>query len=328
MFRCACIIPTYNGRADLVRLLDSLESQTEQFAVFVVDSSSTDGSQELAKKRVNKVIIIPADDFNHGGTRQLVVDKNPGYDIYVFLTQDTCLADNGAIKQILEPFADPEVGAVCGRQLPHLDATPLAQHARMFNYPDGVWIKTMDDVASFGIKAAFMSNSFAAYRGKTLRAVGGFPTHVIFAEDMYVAAKMLMGGWKVAYAGNAQCRHSHNYTAMDEFRRYFDIGVFHDRESWIRENFGGAGGEGMRFVKSELKFLGLRRILLWPAAIVRNVVKLVGYKLGQQESMLPIRIKRKLGMHRSYWDSPFAIQDTKKVIGEAAQSPLKTLNDS
>lgn len=102
---------------------------------------------------------------------------------------------------------------------------------------------------------------------------------------------------------------------IKEFRRYFDMGVFHARESWICEHFGGAGGEGLRYVKSELKFLGFSRIHLWPAAIVRNAVKLFGYKLGQQESLLPIKIKSKLGMHRRYWDSPFAIQNTKKVLG-------------
>ena len=304
--RIANIIPTYNGKYDLHRLLDSLERQTASLETFIVDSSSKDGTQELARERVSNVRVISSEEFSHGGTRLWMVDQNPGYEIYVFLTQDACLADAEAITRIAEPFADPNVGAVCGRQLSHHDAKPFAQHARLFNYPDGVQIKTMLDVPRLGIKAAFMSNSFAAYRKEALMAVGGFPVHVIFGEDMFVAAKMLMAGWKVAYAGNAQCRHSHNYTVMAEFRRYFDMGVFHARESWIRENFGGAGGEGLRYVKSELKYLGISRIHLWPVALVRNAVKLFGYKLGQQEATLPIGIKRKVGMHHRYWDGPFA----------------------
>ncbi len=306
MMRIACIIPTYNGRSDLARLLDSLEGQTARFDTFIVDSSSKDGTLELARDRVGNVTVIPSVEFNHGGTRQLIIDRNPGYDVYIYLTQDACLANQEAVQRIVEPFSDPEVGAVCGRQLPHLDATPLAEHARLFNYPEGVQIKAMADVPSLGIKAAFMSNSFSAYRGTALKVVGGFPLHVIFAEDMYATAKMLLSGWKVAYAGNAQCRHSHNYSMVEEFRRYFDMGVFHAREPWIRDNFGGAGGEGMRYVKSELSFLGLKRLHLWPGAIVRNAVKLVGYKLGQQDARLPIGWKRRLGMYRRYWDGPFA----------------------
>lgn len=303
--RIACIIPTYNGKVELARLLDSLQSQTAQFDTFIVDSSSKDGTLEMAKERVGHVTVIPTAEFNHGGTRQLMVDQNPGYDVYVFLTQDACLADSDAVVRICEPFADPKVGAVCGRQLPHLDATPLAQHARFFNYPECVQVKSLADVPRLGIKTVFISNSFAAYRGEALKAVGGFPVHVIFAEDMYAVAKMLLAGWKVAYAGNAQCRHSHNYTIVEEFERYFDMGVFHAREPWIRQRFGGAGGEGMRYVKSELRFLGLRRVHLWPSAILRNAAKLLGYKLGQQEASLPLRLKRKFGMYKRYWDGPF-----------------------
>ena len=44
--------------------------------------------------------------------------------------------------------------------------------------------------------------------------------------------------------------HSHNYTFFEEFKRYFDVGVFHEKESWILEEFGQASGEGANYVKS------------------------------------------------------------------------------
>lgn len=305
--RIACIIPTYNGRSELERLLNSLREQIAQFDTIIVDSSSTDGTQELARERSNNLTVISSSEFNHGGTRQQMVNASPHYDFYVFLTQDAYLEDPWAITRIIEPFFDPAVGAVCGRQLPHADANLYAQHARSFSYPDGIEIKTLADVPSMGIKTAFMSNSFAAYRSEALKAVGGFPGHVIFAEDMFVAAKMLLDGWKVAYAGNAWCRHSHNYSMIQEFERYFDMGVFHAREPWIRQQFGGAGGEGMRYVKSELKFLGFYRFYIWPNALLHSAVKLLAYKLGQNESKLPIALKKKLGMHKSYWSGPYAV---------------------
>ena len=236
----------------------------------------------------------------------MMVSKNPDYGVYVFLTQDAYLEDARAIEHLVTPFSDERVGAVCGRQLPHLDAEPLAIHARHFNYPERSRTKLISDASELGIKTPFMSNSFSAYRRTALLEVGGFPEHVILSEDMYVAAKMLMAGWKVTYASESVCRHSHNYTLAEEFRRYFDQGVFHARESWIRENFGGAGGEGLRYVKSELGFLGLSRLHLWPAAIFRNVCKLLAYKLGQLEQHLPIWLKIKMSMHKRYWHSPYA----------------------
>lgn len=304
--KVACIVPTYNGKAEFERLLDSLDRQKSELELFVVDSSSVDGTYELALSRCDNVVSIPSVEFNHGGTRQLMVDKNPSFDIYVFLTQDAYLEDPQAIAKLLMPFNDPDVGAVCGRQIPHLDASPIAQHARLFNYPKENLIKTMQDSSVFGIKTAFMSNSFAAYRADCLREIGGFPTHVIFAEDMYVAAKMLLAGFKVAYSGEAACRHSHNYTITEEFRRYFDMGVFHAREEWIRKEFGGAGGEGVKFVKSELKFLGFSKFYQWPGVIVRNAMKLCAYKLGQNERFFCPTLKKSLGMYKGYWDGPNA----------------------
>lgn len=304
--KVACIIPTYNSKQDLQRLIDTLQAQTADFELFIVDSSSRDGTAEFAHSRCNNVLSIPDQEFNHGGTRQLMVDNNPAYDVYVFLTQDAYLEDVQAIEKIVAPFSDEKIAAVCGRQLPHLDAQPLAVHARNFNYPDCSLIKSLSDAPELGIKTPFMSNSFSAYRGTALLEVGGFPEHVILSEDMYVAARLLLAGWKVAYASDAVCRHSHNYTLVEEFRRYFDQGVFHAREAWIRQSFGGAGGEGLRYVKSELAFLGLSRLHLWPAAILRNACKLLAYKLGQKERQLSLGLKRKLSMHKRYWDSPFA----------------------
>lgn len=304
--KIACIVPTYNGKNDLNRLLDSLTTQTQKFDLYIVDSSSKDGTFELAQSRCENVLSISSKDFNHGGTRQLMIDRNPDYDIYVFLTQDAYLEDPEAIQRIVSPFRDADVAAVCGRQLPHLDANPLAQHARSFNYPPVTKIKSLSDSSQLGIKTAFMSNSFAAYRRIAMLEVNGFPRHVIFAEDMYTTAKMLIAGWKVTYQGDACCRHSHNYSLIEEFQRYFDMGVFHAREPWIRETFGGTGGEGLNYVKSELSYLGLTRVYLWPSAIIRNALKLFAYKLGQKESLMPIKLKKKLGMYKRYWDSPYA----------------------
>jgi rhamnosyltransferase len=305
-FRTIIFIPTWNGGDDLVRLFSSIEKQTQQFEVCVVDSSSTDGTVKLVQENGAGLIIIPKHDFNHGGTRQMMIDRFPDYDIYTFLTQDVFLENPDAIERIIAPFSEPSVGAACGRQTPHHDANPFAAHARLFNYPDKSRIKSKTDAEDLGIKTPFLSNSFAAYRKTALEDAGGFPRHVILAEDMYVAARMLILGWRVAYVADACCRHSHNYSYLEEFRRFFDTGVFHSREPWIRAEFGQTGGEGMRYIRSEISYLGLRRIYLWPSAIFRNALKLIGYRLGHAERMQPVWLKKRMSMHRNFWDSEFA----------------------
>lgn len=305
--KVACVIPTYNGLDDLKRLIDSLRKQSFDFDTIVIDSESKDGTAEYAKSNSDVFISIRTSEFNHGGTRSLAVELNSDYDYFIFLTQDAYLERPDALRNILEPFSDDSVGAVCGRQLPHLDANLLSQHARYFNYPTEVSErKDKSTIGLYGIKTVFISNSFSAYRASAFRAVGGFPHHVILSEDMFLAAKLVLSNWSIVYAGNAECRHSHNYTLVEEFKRYFDIGVFQSRERWISENFGGASGEGLRYIFSEIRFLGVKRFYLWPFSLFRNFVKLIGYKVGKMESKLPLNIKKKLSMHRRFWDSKFA----------------------
>lgn len=152
-----------------------------------------------------------------------------------------------------------------------------------------------------GLKTVFMSNSFSAYRLTAFRELGGFPSDTILCEDMYYTAKAVLAGYKVAYVHDALVAHSHNYSPLEEFKRYFDIGVFHTDEPWIRKAFGGAGGEGKKFILSEIFFL-LRNNPLWiPVACINNLMKFLGYKIGQKYKNIPLSIIKKFSMHTRYW---------------------------
>ena len=171
----------------------------------------------------------------------------------------------------------------------------------MFNYPAESRIKTFADIPCLGIKSAFISNSFAAYRRSALEAVGGFPTNCIVSEDTFVAAKMILSGWQIVYCAEAQVYHSHNYNYYQEFQRYFDIGVFHAREPWVRKRLGGAEGEGRRFFFSEVKFLLRKAPYLVLSACLRSAIKYLGFRTGLLEKYLPFGLKRRLSMQKSFW---------------------------
>ncbi|HBP78237.1 MAG TPA: rhamnosyltransferase, partial [Halomonas sp.] len=72
----------------------------------------------------------------------------------------------------------------------------------------------------------------------------------ILSEDMMAGARLLQQGWKLAYCADACVQHSHNYSLSAEFKRYFDVGVFHHQEQWLLAWLGKAEGEGKRFVLS------------------------------------------------------------------------------
>jgi rhamnosyltransferase len=300
-YRVACIIPTRNGGDDLRTLLTALACQDQPFDLFVIDSDSEDESREIALAAGADVVRINTREFDHGGTRQQMVDRLDEYDICVFLTQDAVPANKHALTQLVACFSDENIGAAYGRQLPKADATPFAAFLRTFNYPSLSRRQSLASIPFLGMKTAFISNSFAAYRREALQAVGGFPSGVILGEDVYAAARLIQAGWEIAYAAEAECLHSHNYSVWQEWQRYFDIGVFYGREAWIQHRFGSAGGEGKRFVIEELRYLYRDHKWLWPLSIARNAGKLVSYQLGKHERFLPHWLKKRLSMHRYFW---------------------------
>lgn len=303
MYKTVLVIPTLNGGEKFQQLLGSVSLQLLPLQrKLVIDSGSDDDTVLLAKKFGFEVVSIHRDEFNHGLTRQRAIEMLPEADVAVFLTQDAILADELALSQLVACFDDKTVGVAYGRQLPHKGAMPLEAYARLCNYPGESRVKSLADAGELGIKTAFNSNSFAAYRCDLLQKMGGFPANTILSEDMYVAAKMIVAGWKVAYCAEAQVYHSHGYSLVQEFKRYFDIGVFQSREAWIRESFGQAEGQGFRYVVSELNYLWNHdHKLLIPGALVRTVIKYLGYKLGLAEDKIPLGIKRSLSMHSRYW---------------------------
>ena len=280
--KCGLIIPTLNAGEQFKTLLTQLAAQTLPTKKLIVDSESTDGTAELAKSFGFEVLTIPRKNFNHGATRQLALEKILPLDVIIFLTQDVLLHDDESLARLVKIFdADKSVSLSYGRQLPHKNATNEAAILRAFNYPSESQLRSFDDRKIFGLKTAFASNSFAAYRVEALQNVGGFPSNVPLCEDMYVAAKMLLRGLKIYYAASAQVYHSHNYTAVQEFRRYVQIGKFHAQESWIRETFGSAESAGKKFVLMKLSTLAKKNPSDCVGAIFRDFAKFLGYRIGR-----------------------------------------------
>ena len=300
--RVAVIVPTCNAGPHWSAFSAALRSQAiPPGQVLLVDSTSDDGTYELAEAEGFQVHRIERREFNHGGTRQMALGMVPWADIVVYLTQDAVLATPDAITQLLAAFEDPAVAAAYGRQLPRPGAGPIETHARLFNYPQQSDVRDYESRHRLGIKATFMSNSFAAYRIERLVDVGGFPSNTILSEDAIVAGKLLLAGWKTAYVAEAEVYHSHRFTAAQEFRRYFDIGTLHAREKWLMLEFGLPNGEGKRFVQSELRHLARHDPWAIPSSCLRTLCKGAGYALGKRESRLPQRLKAALAMNRSYW---------------------------
>ncbi|MCQ8103177.1 glycosyltransferase [Methylomonas sp. SURF-2] len=318
MMKVGLIVPTLNAGPDWRNWLAALAQQTRQpDRLLLIDSSSSDETVAMAHDHGFEIKLIAKSRFNHGGTRQWGVEHLSDMQIIVFLTQDAILADATAIERLLAAFENPRVATAYGRQLPHKHAGPIAAHARLFNYPAQNQLRGVEDRERFGIKTVFTSNSFAAYRRSALMRVGGFPLDAIMNEDTFVVGKMLRAGWKIAYCADARVFHSHDYGFAEEFKRYFDIGVFHSQTAWLQGEFGGASGEGLRYIRSELVYLLKFAPGLLPSAWSRTGLKWLGYKLGVWHQCLPVMWRQAFSMHKVYW-----LKQPEQNFVSAASAPL------
>lgn len=296
------VVPTLNaGPLWPDWIVSLLATDVDVSNVYVIDSGSTDKTVSLAGKAGFNIESIKKESFNHGGTRQNAIASLADVDFVIYLTQDAVLASADALQKILSPFKDEQVAAVCGRQLPRQSAALIGAHARLYNYAPESSNRSIIDVDKYGLKTAFISNSFAAYRISALLEVGGFPSDVIFGEDMFVATKMLKAGYRIAYAADACVYHSHDYSLWQEMKRYFDMGVFHAREPWIRQELGGAEGEGLKFVVSEMRYLLKNAFWRIPEGMLRTFLRYTGFRLGLMEKRLPPWLKSALAMNKGYF---------------------------
>lgn len=273
------IIPTYNAGKEFEKITLMIKKQTANIKqVLVIDSSSTDETVSIADKYNFTVEIIPKTEFGHGKTRQYALDKTIT-EIVVFLTQDALLYDEFSVENLVRCLiSDEKIAAVYGRQMPYENTGILGRFARLYNYPPISKINNFDDRKEKGIKIAFLSDSFSAYKKTLLNKIGGFPD-VNFGEDTYAAAKLLMNGYKTAYCAEAKVYHSHDYGLIEQYKRNKEIGKFHRQEKWLLETFGKAEGEGLKFVINEAKYLVKNgKFYYLPIAFLHNGVKYLGYK--------------------------------------------------
>ncbi|CAM4330657.1 rhamnosyltransferase [Paenibacillus endophyticus] len=297
--RVSVIIPTLNAGPDLNELLKRLKQQSlPPCELIVIDSSSNDGTAELAREAGALVIPVKRSEFDHGGTRNHAAMLAKG-DILMFMTQDAMPRDEKLIEELVKPLLMTEKNVYAyARQLAKPEANVLERLAREHNYPAESKLKSYEDIDRLGIKTFFCSNVCSAIRREVFEAMGRFQEPVIFNEDLFMAAKCVLSGYSIAYSAEAAVYHSHDYSAVEQFKRYFDNGISMRCNTWITP-YSAVGKAGSNLVKLQLKQLHKeRQWLLVPKLAVESAAKLLGYKLGMNYRLLPSFLTRKLSMHR------------------------------
>ncbi|MBS6396877.1 MAG: glycosyltransferase [Clostridiales bacterium] len=302
MLSADVLIPVYRPGKQLKMLLDKLCTQSSPVnRIILMNTEESCFPGGLTEEYENvEVHHLSKAEFDHGGTRDRGM-RLASADVVICMTQDALPADAHLVEELLKPFADQRVWAAYARQLPADDCREVEKYTRSFNYPEESRIKGAEDLPELGIKTFFCSNVCAAWRKDKYLELGGFVTRTIFNEDMIYAGKLIRHGGRIAYCAEAKVVHSHNYSAVQQFHRNFDLAV---SQTMHPEIFGGirSESEGIRLVKRSMAYcLRIRKPWLILQVVTQSAGKLLGYKLGQRYEKLPRKLILWCTMNRTFW---------------------------
>jgi rhamnosyltransferase len=295
------VVVTHAARAHLPHCLPPLLASPLRPRLLVVNSSSEDGTVELAREMGAETLVVPRRQFNHGLTRE-AARRHLATPVVVMLTPDAYALDESFLDRLTAPIRTGRAAVAYGRQLPRDGAGLLERFGRDFNYPAQDQLRSLADWATYGSYTHFCSNACAAWSSAALDAVGGFPATLV-SEETIAVARLLRGGQRIAYVADAVVRHSHDYGLLDELRRHFDVG-------WTRAAFrdlllanerdevrGGA------FVAGLLRIVLRQQPTLLPRAALSLAARLLGYRLGIAGRRLPPGLARRLSGQDYFWSS-------------------------
>ncbi len=295
-------ILTYHAKEHLPHSLPHIINSPIKPRVLVVDSSSTDGTVEMAQQMGAETLVIPRSELNHGLTRERA-RKHLNTEIAVMMTPDAYPTDEAMLDRLIAPVADGSAAAAYSRQIPHDGANILEAFPRYFNYPPEGHIRSLSDLRRLGVYTFFFSDSCAAYSNRALDELGGFPP-VLTAEDAITVALLLRHGHRVAYVADAVVKHSHRHSLKAEFRRYFDTGYIRKVHQDLLSGPETDHDRGWIFFRALLRELYRKGSAhLIPYAVLQTGVKLAGYRLGRLGPHLPVAVKQKLSGQDFYWTS-------------------------
>jgi rhamnosyltransferase len=220
--RVAIAMRSYNDRAVIRGTLEMIRRQTyPNLELWNFDSSSRDGTFEIIQEYNVPERIRQNDSatYNPGKVLNEAV-RTVGGDVVVFINSDATPESDDWLERLVAPLADPQVGAVYGRQTARPDCRAL-------------FVKDTERAFGDGREAAkwvhFFSMANAAARRDVLERFP-FETGIQYSEDIEWSFRLRKAGLDIRYVPEAAATHSHNYTLRQSFKRHYGEGK---AEAWI-----------------------------------------------------------------------------------------------
>ncbi|MFF2366501.1 bifunctional polysaccharide deacetylase/glycosyltransferase family 2 protein [Streptomyces sp. NPDC058122] len=193
------IVPAYNEKECIANTLRSLAKSTHPIEIIVVDDGSEDDTSEIAESLgMPNVRVVRQENAGKPAALNNGV-RHARHDIVVMMDGDTVFEPD-AVHQLVQPFADPGIGAVAG-------------NAKVGNRDTviGAW-QHIEYVMGFNLDRRMydllrcmptIPGAIGAFRRDAVLEVGGMSEDTL-AEDTDITIAMHRAGWRVVYQEHAK----------------------------------------------------------------------------------------------------------------------------
>ncbi|TCN41128.1 cellulose synthase/poly-beta-1,6-N-acetylglucosamine synthase-like glycosyltransferase [Kribbella orskensis] len=193
------IVPAYNESAGIEAAVRSLVASDHPVEVIVVDDGSSDGTADVVESlRLPGVQVIRQQNAGKPAALNTGLQA-ASYELVVMVDGDTVFEED-AVRMLVQPFADPSVGAVSG-------------NAKVGNRKGllGRW-QHIEYVVGFNLDRRLFDlaecmptvpGAVGGFRRSALQRIGGL-SDVTLAEDTDLTMALCRDGWRVVYEERAR----------------------------------------------------------------------------------------------------------------------------
>jgi rhamnosyltransferase len=178
--------------------------------VVVVDSGSTDATQDIVRATPATLVQIQPHEFTYGFALNLGVAHTDS-DVIATLSAHSLPANSDWLRELIKPFQQPRVAGVYGRQLPRANATILELLGMRLT-------GLLSDKPKLLDRRPLFSNANGAFR-RASWLEHPFDEQVGGAEDIAWVRTMQERGYVIAYQPSAVVYHSHGEPILKHLRR-------------------------------------------------------------------------------------------------------------
>ena len=275
------ICPLYNAENYIENLDKNIKKQKNVVInkiTYILTQSKDETQRKLEEISADYSIIEP-ENFSHSLVREQAAMVSTA-DIIVFITQDIDIRNEDWLEKLIEPIINNEAEACFSRQLTKYDN--IEKYTREKNYPAESYINTKEDIEKKGLRTFFFSDASSAIKTEIFKRLNGYDgKNLPISEDMYIAHKIIMNGYRIKYCADSVVYHSHKFTLKQLYDRYKLTGQFFKQNKYL-DKYGtnkSGGGLAKYILKRAIQDRNIKVLLRF---IPDMSARFIGMKVGKR----------------------------------------------